>query len=81
MTLKIWWVKKNKIKLMNFMIESYDWIERNDAKWMTCVIYASACEKAYNTWLSVRWPRIFINGFSNIIWFVSAFFNIQDTCV
>jgi len=51
MALKIWWVKKNKIKLMKFMIETYDWIEKNDGKWMTCVTYAPACEKVYYTWV------------------------------
>ena len=49
MTLNIWWVKKNKIKLMKFMIETYERIEKNDGKWMTCVTHAP--EKAYNTWV------------------------------
>jgi hypothetical protein len=36
---------------MKFMIETYDWIEKNDGKWMTCVTYAPACEKVYYTWV------------------------------
>jgi hypothetical protein len=34
---------------MKFMIETYERIEKNDGKWMTCVTHAP--EKAYNTWV------------------------------